>query len=341
MGETRFSSPWTRRGFLGATLGCAAHVGLALAGGAAVTRRAFGATSSRSTIVAQEPWGRLERIADGVWALVSTPVPGSRDPRVRLTLSNGGIIAGRDAVLAVEGLFTPEGAAWLSDAALELTGRRPTHVVLTHYHADHANGTAGYRHGAEPLEVWATPETRRLLLEGELRATADAERPQRGLLLPDARIVAGPEPTTIDLGGRVVRIRSYSGHTASDVSVELEDPHVVWCGDLVWNGMVPNYVDAIPTRLGASVHALLERGAPVYVPGHGGTADAAGLQPYVSLLDDVEAAARRAIEQGVPAAQAAESYRPPAALGEWVMFSQAYWRVAFQAWERELRGTNP
>src|SRR5690606_15828393 len=48
-----------------------------------------------------------------------------------------------------------------------------------------------------------------------------------------------------------------------------------------------------------------------------------------------------AIEQGVPAAQAAESYRPPAALGEWVMFSQAYWRVAFQAWERELRGTNP
>src|SRR5690606_39979464 len=90
-------------------------------------------------------------------------------------------------------------------------------------------------------------------------------------------------------------IRSYSGHTASDVSVELEDPHVVWCGDLVWNGMVPNYVDAIPTRLGASVHALLERGAPVYVPGHGGTADAAGLQPYVSLLDDVEAAARRAI----------------------------------------------
>src|SRR5690606_41286852 len=100
-------------------------------------------------------------------------------------------------------------------------------------------------------------------------------------------------------------------------------------------------VDAIPTRLGASVHALLERGAPVYVPGHGGTADAAGLQPYVSLLDDVEAAARRAIEQGVPAAQAAESYRPPAALGEWVMFSPAYWRVAFQAWERELRGTNP
>jgi glyoxylase-like metal-dependent hydrolase (beta-lactamase superfamily II) len=337
MGERRFASPWTRREFLGASLGCAAHVALALAGGSAVTRRAFGATSSHSKIVAEEPWGRLERIADGVWALVSTPVPGSRDPRVRRTLSNGGIIAGRDAVLAVEGLFTTEGAAWLSDAALELTGRRPTHVVLTHYHADHANGTAGYRHGAEPLEVWATAETRRLLLEGELRATADVERPLRGLLLPDARIAAGPEPTTIDLGGRVVRIHSYSGHTSSDVIVELEDPHVVWCGDLVWNGMVPNYVDAIPTRLGTSVRALLERRATVYVPGHGGAADAAGLGPYVSLLDDVEAAARRAIEQGIPAAQAAESYRPPAALGEWVMFSPAYWRVAFEAWERELR----
>jgi nicotinamidase-related amidase len=47
-------------------------------------------------------------VADNVWALISTPLSGDRT-----TLSNGGIIAGRNAVLAIEGFNQPAGAAWL------------------------------------------------------------------------------------------------------------------------------------------------------------------------------------------------------------------------------------
>jgi hypothetical protein len=57
---------------------------------------------------------------------------------------------------------------------------------------------------------------------------------------------------------------------------------------------------------------------------------------YLALLDDVEAAARRAIEAGKPVAEAARAYRPPVELGEWVLFSPDYYAVAFGAWEREL-----
>jgi len=56
----------------------------------------------------------------------------------------------------------------------------------------------------------------------------------------------------------------------------------------------------------------------------------------VQVIDAVEGAARRAVEAGRPAAQAAESFALPASLGEWMLFSPRYFEVAFAAWEREL-----
>ena len=44
------------------------------------------------------------QIADGVWAVISTPLNGAR-----ATVSNGGLIAGKNGVLAIEGFQTPEG----------------------------------------------------------------------------------------------------------------------------------------------------------------------------------------------------------------------------------------
>src|SRR3954469_8946089 len=59
-----------RRAFLrttvGAALGCGAHVLAALAGASTSTRHLF-AAEPRGVPVRREPWGRLERAADGVW----------------------------------------------------------------------------------------------------------------------------------------------------------------------------------------------------------------------------------------------------------------------------------
>ena len=125
------------------------------------TRRLFAARQS-GPVQAVEPWGRIEEVGEGVWAMVSTPLGGDYT-----TTSNGGIIAGRDAVLAVEGLASVDGARWLGDAAESLTGRRPTHVVLTHFHGDHSVGQAGYATGEGELRVVATAETHRILAAEE------------------------------------------------------------------------------------------------------------------------------------------------------------------------------
>jgi glyoxylase-like metal-dependent hydrolase (beta-lactamase superfamily II) len=135
-----------------------------------------------------------------------------------------------------------------------------------------------------------------------------------------------------------VRIVSREGHTASDLTVELDDPSVVWCGDLVWNGMFPNYVDATPSRLSASVRALGRDRQTLYVPGHGDLADMAAFDRYVAVIDHVEEAARRAADAGIPAAEAAREFTLPESVGEWILFNPAYFERALGAWERELRG---
>ncbi len=69
-------------------------------------------------VVAREPWGRIEKLHDGVWAIVSTPL----DTRDFTTMSNGGIIAGSKRVLLVESFASAKGAGWAARQARELTG---------------------------------------------------------------------------------------------------------------------------------------------------------------------------------------------------------------------------
>ncbi len=317
--------PSDRRGFLRTAGSCAAHLALGAAALPAAARAAWAAAlraPQGRAVVAQEPWGRLVAVADGCWALISDPLSGDRT-----TLSNGGIVAGRSGVLVVEAFNTDQGARWMAAQARALTGRAPTHVVVTHYHADHAAGVRGVFDTADVV----------LLATNETRDTAAARNREAPVALLQRATMLGPDdPTVLDLGGRRVSIVPRGGHTRSDVSVHVEEPRVVYAGDLHWNGMFPNFVDAIPSRLMASVRALRTGGGSDFVPGHGALASAADLDRYVTVLDLVEAAARRAHAAGTPPAEAAAAFRIPEALGEWRLFSANYFERAIAAWSREL-----
>ncbi len=316
-----------RRTFLHASASCSAH--LLFVAGLSPPARQFLTHGVRQQVIRQEPWGRLEQIGEGIWALISTPLDGDRT-----TLCNGGIVAGSSGALVVESFATPEGAAWMAQQAHELTGRSPSHVVLTHYHGDHTSGIEGYQADVTP-RIMATEVTRNLVQETDAQRGRDQNDP-RGRILAEVSLLNPATSTRIDLGGRVVWVHPREGHTPSDVTVEIEEPSVVFCGDLVWNRMFPNYRDAIPSKLSRDVRALERNRETIYVPGHGPLASPQDLQRYIQVIDDVGAAARRAIEGGTPAAEAAGSYRLPESLGEWTMFNPRYYEVAFTAWEREL-----
>lgn len=311
----------SRRDFLGRAGSCALHLGLMAAASPWWARRAW-AQEARFPVVASEPWGRLERVAEGVWALVSTPL------QDRTTLCNGGIVAGRAGVILVESFASGDGARWMAQQALELTGRAPTHVVLTHYHSDHTAGLAAV--GGGDVDTVLTAVTRDLTRDRNQGAPLD--------ILADAMVLDGRRPWEIELGDRSLIIVPRRGHTDSDATVEVPDARVVFCGDLVWNGMFPNYVDAAPSRLSSEVRILRAARASTFVPGHGPLADADALDAYIGLLDHVEAAARRALERGMSAEEAGAEYRLPVGLEGWTLFSPGYFARALGAWMTELRG---
>jgi len=281
-------------------------------------------------VVAREPWGRIEHVDDGVWAMISTPLED------RTTLCNGGIIQGRSGVAVIETFAGPAGAAWLAGQARELTGRWPDLAILTHYHGDHSGGAAGYVRDDGAPALHATAVTRDLVIRTDAQRAGQPPDAVKKKVYDEARPIESEQESRIDLGGRTIRLVPRVGHTRSDVSIEIDEPSVVFCGDLVWNRMFPNYVDAIPSRLSPAVRALV-RPAPAttYVPGHGPVADAADMRRYIRLLDSVQEAAERARREGLTAADAAKTYAVPADLGEWTLFNPRYYETAIGAWLRE------
>lgn len=324
----------SRRRFVAASGSCASYLAAAAPLLSTSALRRWMEVPRAPRLVAQKPFARIEEVGSGSFAVVSTPLEGDYT-----TVCNGGIIGGTAGTVVVEAFATPAGAAWVAGQARELTGRWPTHVVVTHYHGDHSAGPAGFRpdngqdadgqNGQLPA-LRATAATRSRVLESQRDESVRAA-------WADAIVLPAAEPAEIDLGDRVLTVVPRSGHTASDLSVELDGGSgPVWCGDLVWNAMFPNYMDARPSTLSRSVRALQALPASVFVPGHGPLANSSAMADFAALIDSVEDAAREAFRRGANAEDAARSYRPPGALGEWTLFSPTYYQRAIQAWLDEL-----
>jgi len=277
-----------------------------------------------SELITDDPGASILALDDGVWAVISKPLGGASP-----TLSNGGVVVGRDRVLVFDGFARPEGARWVVEQIEQHVGRRPTDVVVSHHHGDHVGGLGGFVEGTDsPPQVWVTQTIR-----DRVQPTAQGAA---GDLLAAATIVAEDAPTTIDLGGRQIELTPMSGHTPSDVVGRLGD-QVTFCGDLVWNDLFPNYMDAIPTQLRQTVTTVIGDGATAHVPGHGPLPTPERLTHYSEILDLMEELGRRSFEAGTtPAEAAAELTRLPESVGGWTLFSDRYFETAIAAWHREL-----
>ncbi|WP_326630475.1 MULTISPECIES: MBL fold metallo-hydrolase [unclassified Streptomyces] len=193
------------------------------------------------------------------------------------------LVVGADGVLLFDTGSTLREGAEVRAQVQALTGRRVTHIALSHPHFDHVLGTAAF----SGVEVYGAVGVTDLLARGadELRADAvrhgvpeeDAAQAADVLVAPHHQVC---DEWTLDLGGgrQVLLANVGPGHSGHDLAALVPgSPAVMLCGDLVEESGEPQAgPDAIPSRWPAALDRLLALGGEdaVYVPGHGALVDA-------------------------------------------------------------------
>ena len=274
--------------------------------------------------------------------MISTPF----EDRDFTTVCNGGIVAGKDRVLVVESFMNSKGAKWVAEWAKKLTGKWPTDIAVTHYHADHSTGADAYFTDTEKPNLWVTRESRAGIsknIEQAKQRAAQAKKSGKGKKVvaparyPETKTLASDKTTELDLGGKKINLVPRVGHTSSDITIEMPDPNILYCGDLFFNRMIPNYSDADPVKLKKHVKSFRREKESIYVPGHGPVADNNAVDLYLEMLDFVEGKARDAFKAGKTVDEAAKAFELNKKFKDWYIFSPAVVPRAMNAWYKILK----
>ena len=188
-------------------------------------------------------------------------------------VSNAGFIVTPAGVVVIDALGSPALARELIAQILRLTGKPVTHVILTHYHADHVYGLQEFkRAGAEIIAHRAaleylhseTAQSRLLASRTDLAPWIDADTH----LVPADVWIDGPRD--LDIGGMKLLLRPVGpAHTPEDLVVFLPSEKVLFAGDIVFRGRVPYVGQADSRSWIAALNTVLAFDAAAVVPGHG------------------------------------------------------------------------
>ena len=209
--------------------------------------------------------------APGCWYVQGLSALGS--PANQNFISNAGFIVNSAGVVVIDALGSPALAERLVAEIKKITPQKITHVVLTHYHADHVYGLQVFEklgariiaHQAGRQYLYA--DTARLRLEQSRKDLAPWIDEQTQLAGATEWIDARRELTVGDT--RLVIQPVGPAHTPEDLAVYLPDKKVLYAGDLVFRSRIPFVGQADSRNWIKSLDKLLAFDAAVVVPGHG------------------------------------------------------------------------
>jgi glyoxylase-like metal-dependent hydrolase (beta-lactamase superfamily II) len=196
-------------------------------------------------------------------------------------ISNAAAIVGETGVVVVDALGSPSLALRFLQELRKVTALPVTHVVVTHYHADHIYGLQVFEDlGAQIL----APAGYHEYLEAPIAASRLEERrislfpwvdENTRLVMPD-RVIG--ENTLFEVDGLQLHLK-YLGaaHSDGDLSVLVQPDRVLISGDIIFEGRVP-FTGGADTRHWLEVLESLDNARlTALVPGHGPAAgDAVG-----------------------------------------------------------------
>ncbi len=212
-----------------------------------------------------------QQVSPSAWYVEGVSALGS--PANRNFISNAGFVVTPAGVVVVDALGSPALATELVAQIRKITDKPVTHVIVTHYHADHIYGLQAFKalgariiaHGA--AREYLNSDTARLRLEASREELAPWVNDDTRLVEADEWLAADK---TLVVGGTEFRIKIVGpSHTPEDLVVYLPKEKVLFAGDLVFRSRIPYVGKADSQHWIAALKTLLTFDASVIVPGHG------------------------------------------------------------------------
>jgi cyclase len=268
----------------------------------------------------------LTEVKPGVYAAIARPGD-------EATIGNAGFVVGSDAVLVVDAFATPAAAERLLARIRKITPRPIRWLIVTHHHLDHWGGDSMF---AKAGAVVVAQENARVGMQARAAAQDAGDRAKRALVLP---MVTYRDALSIWLGDRRVDVFTMPGHSGGDSLVSVPDADVLFGGDLLQKGTVPNLADAKTDAWVGTLDALARRfGTATLVPGHGGVARPLDMRALRDFLVTLRLAVTRGLQEGKSGPALAEAVVPQLApFRKWTWSEHLDGAVADV--EREITGT--
>lgn len=243
------------------------------------------------------------RVSASAWYVEGASAVGSAENRN--FISNAGFVVTASGVVVIDALGSPQLARELMQEIRRVTGKNVTHVIVTHYHADHIYGLQEFkRAGARIIAHRGALE----YLHSEIAASRLAA--SRIDLAPwidaQTRLVPADEwidrPRELLVGGIRLQLMPVGpAHTPEDLVVFLPSEKVLFAGDLVFRGRIPFVGQARSGEWIQALDQMLPLDAQAVVPGHGpvsrnARADVELTRDYLSYLRTTMGRAAREME---------------------------------------------
>ena len=187
-------------------------------------------------VVATDSGARLERLADGVYAIVHD------DATEAWPHGNTGVVVGDDGVLVVDATYLPARAR--ADIALirRVTDRPVRWLVNTHWHGDHTHGNGVYRDAFPGLAIVGSRESRGLIELNLVKLPAGAAAPSSAnratLARLEAQLASGRDTAGVPLAEEARRrlaanVRERRAELEELARVRVAPPNLLFDTELV------------------------------------------------------------------------------------------------------------
>ena len=213
----------------------------------------------------------LQQLTAHVYAVIGDSGPASSANRG--FNANAGFVVTPAGVVVFDSLGTAPLGEALVQAIRRVTRQPIKLVVISHYHADHFYGLQAFK--AQGAEVWAQSHVKQELASDLIQQRLaqrqrdlypDVDDKQR--IVPADKWIDGDH--AFELGGIHFKIITAGpAHTAEDIMLWVQEPRVLFAGDLFFQGRVPYVVGANLKGWLASLSKMSTLEADWVVPGHG------------------------------------------------------------------------